>query len=61
MLYDNGQLAQSYLDAYRITGDARYSRVARGILDYLHRHMTHPGGGIFSAEVAPTPAWLLDY
>ena len=51
MLYDNGQLAQTYLDAYRITGDERYARVARGILDYLKRDMTHAEGGIFSAEV----------
>ena len=51
MLYDNGQLAQTYLDAYRVTGDERYARVARGILDYLKRDMTHAHGGIFSAEV----------
>lgn len=51
MLYDNGQLAQTYLDAYRVTGDAHYARVARGILDYLHRDMTHPDGGFYSAEV----------
>ncbi|BDA44314.1 Spermatogenesis-associated protein 20 [Coccomyxa sp. Obi] len=52
MLYDNGQLAQTYLDAYRVTGDPRYARVARGILDYLHRDMTHPDGGFYSAEDA---------
>ena len=51
MLYDNGQLAQTYLDAYRVTGDARHARVARGILDYLRRDMTHLEGGIYSAEV----------
>lgn len=51
MLYDNGQLAQTYLDAYRITGNERYARVARGILDYLRRDMTHPDGGFYSAEV----------
>lgn len=51
MLYDNGQLAQTYLDAYRVTGNPRYARVARGILDYLHRDMTHPDGGFYSAEV----------
>ena len=52
MLYDNGQLAQTYLDAYRATGNARYARVARGILDYLRRDMTHPDGGFYSAEVS---------
>jgi uncharacterized protein YyaL (SSP411 family) len=52
MLYDNGQLAQTFLDAYRVTGDEAYARVARGILDYLRRDMSHPDGGIFSAEVS---------
>ena len=50
MLYDNGQLAATYLDAFCLTGKASYARVARGILDYLRRDMTHPDGGIFSAE-----------
>ena len=50
MLYDNGQLASTYLDAFCLTGKASYARVARGILDYLKRDMTHPDGGIFSAE-----------
>jgi hypothetical protein len=59
MLYDNGQLAQTYLDAYRATGDVRYARVARGILDYLHRDMTHPEGGFYSAEVRRPPAPLV--
>ncbi|CAL5218409.1 g85 [Coccomyxa viridis] len=52
MLYDNGQLASTYLDAFCLTGKASYARVARGILDYLKRDMTHPDGGIFSAEDA---------
>jgi hypothetical protein len=59
MLYDNGQLAQTYLDAFRVTGDARYARVARGVLDYLRRDMTHPEGGIFSAEVRAVACGLL--
>lgn len=53
MLYDNGQLASTYLDAFCLTGKASYARVTRGILDYLRRDMTHPDGGIFSAEVRP--------
>jgi hypothetical protein len=108
MLYDNPQLALTYLDAFRITlakqrssssrpapssaditaaADAGvalaspiaaaaaavaegaaagsgvstadevlydprvYATVVRGILDYLRRDMTHPEGGLFSAEV----------
>jgi uncharacterized protein YyaL (SSP411 family) len=52
MLYDQGQLASSYLEAYQITGDPQYAQVARGIFDYLLRDMTDPGGGFFSAEDA---------
>ena len=55
MLYDNGQLASTYLDAFCLTGNASYARVTRGILDYLRRDMTHPDGGIFSAEVRCPP------
>ena len=43
MLYDQGQLAASYLEAYQITGDQQYADVARGIFDYVLRDMTEPG------------------
>ncbi len=52
MLYDNAQLAQLYLDAYLVSGDARYADVVRDILDYVLRDMTHPDGGFYSAEDA---------
>ena len=52
MLYDNAQLAQLYLDAFLVSGDARHAEVARDILDYVLRDMTHPGGGFYSAEDA---------
>ena len=52
MLYDNAQLAQLYLDAYLVSGEARYATVARDILDYVLRDMTHPEGGFYSAEDA---------
>ena len=52
MLYDNAQLARLYLDAYRASGDARYAAVARDVLDYVRRDMTHPDGGFLSAEDA---------
>ena len=51
MLYDGPQLASSYLSAFQATGDRHYAQVARGVLDYLRRDMTHPEGGLFSAEV----------
>jgi len=52
MLYDNAQLAQLYLDAYLVSGDARYADTARDILAYVLRDMTHPEGGFYSAEDA---------
>jgi len=51
MLYDGPQLALTYLSAFQLTENQSYATVARGILDYLRRDMTHPEGGIFSAEV----------
>jgi hypothetical protein len=52
MLYDNAQLAHLYLDAWLVSGIARHAGVVRGILRYVLRDMTHPGGGFFSAEDA---------
>ena len=52
MLYDNAQLAQLYLDAFLVSGDARHAEIVRDILDYILRDMTHPDGGFFSAEDA---------
>jgi len=52
MLYDNAQLAVNYLEAFQITGEARFERTARSILDYLLRDMRHPEGGFFCAEDA---------
>ena len=52
MLYDQAQLAVSYLEAFQITGDASYSQTARGILDYVLRDMRDPDGGFHSAEDA---------
>jgi uncharacterized protein YyaL (SSP411 family) len=52
MLYDQAQLAISYLEAYQITGDAQYASVVRDILDYVLRDLAHPDGGFYSAEDA---------
>ncbi len=52
MLYDNAQLVNLYLDAYLVSGEARYAETARDILRYVLRDMTHPGGGFYSAEDA---------
>ena len=52
MLYDNAQLTNLYLDAWLVSGQARHAEVARGILRYVLRDMTHPQGGFYSAEDA---------
>src|SRR6059036_2488093 len=55
MLYDQAQLAVTYLDAFQITRDRQYESVARDILDYVARDMTSKDGGFFSAEDADSP------
>ncbi len=52
MLYDQGQLASIYLDAFQRTRDPFYANVARGTLDYILRDMTSPEGAFYSAEDA---------
>ena len=52
MLYDNAQLVQLYLDAYTISGDKQHADVARDIIRYVLRDMTHKDGGFYSAEDA---------
>src|SRR6188768_1170383 len=49
MLYDNAQLLQIYLDAWRLTGNVDYRTVADGISSWLLREMEAPEGGFFSA------------
>ena len=52
MLYDQAQMAESYLEAFQITGDGQYAETARRIFDYVLRDMTDAGGGFYSAEDA---------
>ncbi len=52
MLYDQAQLVQLYLDAHLISGEARHGEVAREVVRYVLRDMTHPEGGFYSAEDA---------
>jgi uncharacterized protein YyaL (SSP411 family) len=52
MLYDQAQLAVSYLDAFQITRDPQYAAVATDIFEYVLRDLTHPEGGFYSAEDA---------
>jgi len=52
MLYNQAQLAQVYLHAYRLTGNDNFARVARQTLDYVLREMTSNEGGFYSATDA---------
>ncbi len=52
MLYDQAQLAISYLEAFQLTGDAQYAQVARDIFESVLRDLTHPDGAFYSAEDA---------
>ncbi|GFS12428.1 spermatogenesis-associated protein 20 [Elysia marginata] len=52
MLYDQAQLAVSYVDAYQVTKDQFYADVAKDIFTYVERDLSHPDGGFYSAEDA---------
>ncbi|MSR76707.1 MAG: thioredoxin domain-containing protein [Candidatus Omnitrophica bacterium] len=52
MLYDQAILTRVYLEAWQVTQTPFYSEVARDILNYVSRDMTHPEGGFFSAQDA---------
>ena len=48
MLYDNAELARSYLTAHQVTGEDRYADVARETFAFVERELTHPDGGFYS-------------
>ena len=52
MLYDNALLVPAYLEAFQITGNPDYARVARETLDYILREMTQPQGGFYATQDA---------
>src|SRR5918992_11331 len=52
MLYDNALLSQMYAELYQITKAEPYMHVIRKTLDYVIREMTHPDGGLYSAQDA---------
>ena len=49
MLYDNAQLALTYLHGWLVTGEAHFRQVCEEILDFMIREMTHPLGGFYSS------------
>ena len=52
MLYDNALLSQMYAELYQITKAEPYLHIIRKTLDYVIREMTHPDGGLYSAQDA---------
>ncbi len=49
MLYDNALLSRIYLNAFQLTGEVLYRRVAEETLDFVLREMTSPEGGFYSS------------
>src|SRR5688572_15510886 len=49
MLYDNGPLLALYSDAWRVTRDPLYEKVARATADWTLREMQSPEGGYYSS------------
>ncbi len=67
MLYDNALLARLYTEAYQMTQNPLYRRIAEETLDYTIREMRHPEGGFYSTQDADTQGqegiyytWTLD-
>jgi len=54
MLYDNGQLASVYAEAYRLTGREDFRRVVEELAEFVLREMTGPQGQFYSAIDAET-------
>ncbi len=52
MLYNNAQLAKTYLEAWQATGKDLYRQVAADVLDYVLREMSDPRGGFYSSQDA---------
>lgn len=49
MLYDNAQLVSLYCDAYKITGEQQFRRIAEETLAFISRELTSPEGVFYSA------------
>jgi uncharacterized protein YyaL (SSP411 family) len=54
MLYDNGQLAEVYAHAYRVTKNPLYRRIVEETLTYVKREMMSPEGAFYSSQDAET-------
>ncbi len=52
MLYDQAQLAVSYVEAWQVSREEQFACLARDVLDYVLRDLTGPEGAFYSAEDA---------
>ncbi|MGA2933693.1 MAG: thioredoxin domain-containing protein [Methanomicrobiales archaeon] len=52
MLYDQALIAMAYIEAFRVTGQARYRAIAREIFTYMIRDLRGNEGAFSSAEDA---------
>ena len=52
MLYDNAQLVPAYLEAFLVTGEEHFARVARECCEWVLREMVTPEGGFASTHDA---------
>jgi hypothetical protein len=52
MLYDQALLALAYVEAYQVSGAAKFRLTAKETLDYVLRDLTSREGGFYSAEDA---------
>jgi len=55
MLYDNAQLALTYLHAYALTGQPRFKHVTEETLGFIQEEMTSPQGVFYASMDADTP------
>jgi len=54
MLYDNAQLALTYLHAYNLTDHPFFKQVCVETLDFIRRELSHPNGGFYASLDADT-------
>ena len=52
MLYDNALLILAYLEAYRVTGKAKYKDMVKDTADYILRELTDRQGGFYCGQDA---------
>ncbi len=56
MLYDQAQLLHAYVEGWQLSGSDFHAQIARQIIAYVKRDLTHPEGGFYSAEDADSLA-----